>query len=410
MSPISPDNENLRQETQIRSPRVHPEAYEILLPMRPKSLFLVAFTMFAILNVSMMFINPIKFNREFYPYRGWLWWMVNDIKPTDTTYDVALLGSSLMVAAVTTADATSSGKPLDIILHHKSEYMDKQLALNGVPKQQTMNLSGPGQMPSDALLIFMALNDHLKEGSTVVYGLAPRDFFDSSFQSASDTESYKYLRRMIELHPRVNAHYHQYFWDKVNALLERGVYLYDRSAEIQTKWFHNMENFLVKLFPGYEDSTFTYWDRKALLPGYKGAEFHPRASMCAPEDLSKPHEFIDNTFEYFLRYRRPNPAVFDAQLYFLRKLSEECSKKKAKLIIVNMPITEVNMALLPRHHYQNYMTALKDFSKSYKVKFVDLNNPKIFPKTDFRDGVHMNAHGGMRFIELMAPEIASTRK
>ncbi len=406
-----PDKESLRQETQIQVPRVHPEAYEILMPMRPKSLFAIALAMFVALNAAMIFINPIQFNRKFFPYQGWLWWMVNDIKPQSTIYDVALLGSSVMVAAVTTADATSSGKPLDIILHHKSEYLDKQLAKNGIPNTKTMNLSGPGQMPSDALLIFMTLSDHLKENSTVVYGLAPRDFFDSSFQSASDTESYKYLRRMIELHPKVNAHFHQYFWDKVNALLERGVYLYDRSAEIQTKWLNNVHNALGSMMPEFwKKTTFTFWDRKALLPAYKAAEFHPGASMAEPEDLSKPPVFIDNTFEYFLRYRRPKPAVFDAQLYFLKQLSLKCKEKKANLIIVNMPITETNKAQLPRHHYQNYMTALKDFSNTFGVKFVDLNDSKQFPKSDFRDGVHMNARGGMKFIERIAPEIAGAQK
>ncbi len=406
-----PDTKSLRQETQIQAPRVHPEAYEILTPAyRKRSFFLVALAIFVALNAAMIFVNPIKFNREFYPYRGWLWWMVNDVKPQIINYDVALLGSSVMVAATTTADATSAGKSIDIILHHKSEYLDKQLAKNGKPNTQTMNLSGPGQMPSDALLIFMSLSERLKENSTVIYGLAPRDFFDSSFQSASDTEAYKYLRRMIELHPKVNAHYHQYFWDKVNALLERCVYLYDRSAEIQTKWFHNLENLLIQNFPNWENSTFTYWDRKVLLPSYKPTEYHPRASMCAPEDLTKEPVFIDNTFEYFLRYRRPNPAVFDAQLYFLKQLSLKCKEKKSKLVIVNMPITEVNMALLPRQHYQNYMTSLQDFSKTFGVTFIDMNDHKTFPKSDFRDGVHMNARGGMKFIELLAPKIAGESK
>jgi hypothetical protein len=77
-----------------------------------------------------------------------------------------------------------------------------------------------------------------------------------------------------------------------------------------------------------------------------------------------------------------------------------------KVLIVNMPLTKTNMALMPEGYYQEYLQVLQTTNDRYHCQLLDLNNDKSFETADFRDTAHMNASGGRKLIDRIVDRIS----
>src|SRR4051812_26813111 len=62
------------------------------------------------------------------PNKSWIWWAVSDFHKQSPTPDVVLLGSSLMLEALNSGDATYLHKPQNVSLHHTSSCLQDDLA------------------------------------------------------------------------------------------------------------------------------------------------------------------------------------------------------------------------------------------------------------------------------------------
>src|SRR5215470_9651366 len=150
---------------------------------RIKSCFLLALGLFVLLNALLSFYAPIQFDAFKFPYKGWDWWTINDLRRRAEVHNVALLGSSLMVSAVAGCDANFLNKNLDLANYHKCSYLDHRLRTTFGGSFDTFNLSAPGQMPSDAYLSLRAMVNCANRPDVVIYGIAPRDLIDSTLSS-----------------------------------------------------------------------------------------------------------------------------------------------------------------------------------------------------------------------------------
>jgi hypothetical protein len=154
---------------------------------------------------------------------------------------------------------------------------------------------------------------------------------------------------------------------------------------------------------------YTYWDRTRLLPRYKSGEIHPNAISTHPatQDEARKH-FRDNTAEYIERYRRPDAQTYRTQFYFLRKLAQLCRKERIELVIVNMPITRENIAVLKPENYYSYILALRNYAETQgMVACWDLNDFSIYNQGDYHDFVHLNAFGGAKFFDSLTDHLAA---
>lgn len=75
----------------------------------------------------------------------------------------------------------------------------------------------------------------------------------------------------------------------------------------------------------------------------------------------------------------------------------------ATVIVVNMPLRQDNLELMPPGFYELFKRTLKAECKNSGVSFLDLANN--FSPDDFEDGVHLNAHGGWKLINYLIPVI-----
>lgn len=370
--------------------------------------FCIAATIFLALNVIPQFTDTKNqvFNKFDHPCKGSVWYLVEDMRTTASTKaDIALLGSSLMVAAITNADATGDNKQIDLTTYHKATYLDKQLNKG----TNSVNLAVAGEMPSDALLILKATIDKLKPGATLVYGLAPRDFIDHDFKSPTDSEAYQLLHRVVPMQQELSDKYNISIWEKTNFWIEKSLFLSDNAIDIQMKMSKWGDTAIDTMFGKLDDSQYLvgtrFWDRQKLIPSYKMVERIPNAFILEPENLTKPPVYVDNTMEYVMRYRRPDMKAFANQVYFVQKIGELCKERGIKLKLVNMPITETNQNILPPALYKIYLTKMNELATANGAQFIDFNDHSEFQKSDFNDGVHMNARGSLKFVERLAKHL-----
>src|SRR5262249_6607891 len=156
-----------------------------------------------------------------YPVHTWTWWTVKNVRDRCSTIKsertekmrsnqkerseagerpdcrVVLLGSSLMVVAMAECDSTWLKERIDLTTYRDARYFDERIQHLFDRNPGTLNLSAPGQVPSDA---YLTLKFALKQGikpDLIVYGLAPRDFLDGTMQSPFDSECYRYLNRLV---------------------------------------------------------------------------------------------------------------------------------------------------------------------------------------------------------------------
>lgn len=387
--------ENLSQRQTGGQAESHPHIHHHVLP----STFMASALVFLVLNGALALLTPFTFDQYKFPYRGWSWWTFQDLKSERQVHNVALLGSSLMVSAVSGCDARFLKKPLDLTTYHKSAFLDKQLEKRFGGNFSTFNLSAPGQMPSDAYLSLRAMVNTAHRPDVVIYGLAPRDFIDSSLSSPTDTEPFRFLKRLSHIDDVAPGLFRSPL-GKLDWLIQKGTYLYEHALDIQLVGSETAEN-LVNAFIPAGKKTYSYWDRVKLLPNYKYGEIHPLAVIAQPQDPKK-SQYKDNTKEYLDRYKNPDPHNYQVQLYFLRKLAMFCKKERIELVLVNMPITPQNITILKPWIYLSYIAALRDFSHKYDVPAFEMNDFSIYERDDYHDSVHLNASGGTKFFEHVA--------
>lgn len=367
---------------------------------RLRSTFIVAMALFVGMNALLSFLFLSPFDPYRFNYRGWSWWTFNALRHQARVSNVVLLGSSTMVSALAGSDANYLGKTLDLTSHHRSQYLEDALKKRIAGDIETFSLAAPGQMPSDAYITLKAMVASATRPDVVIYGVAPRDFIDSTLSAPGDTDAFKYLTRIVNIDDVASRLFRSPF-AKLEWFIQRSVYLYGYSLDIRLILNDLTSSAIDFLLPRpWVRYPFTWWDRQRMIPNYLPAEIHPEAIMSGPVDRDTANgRYTDNTVEYLQRYKNPDVHTYKTQMFFLSQIAQFCHKERIELIIVNMPITLENIRLLKPGGYVGYLQGLNEFALRHDVKFFNLNDFSKYHKNDYHDSVHLNAFGGTKFFD-----------
>lgn len=373
-----------------------------------KSRFMQALALFLAINAGLAYFGTIKFDPYKFNYTGWTWWTLHDLRQRGEIHNIALLGSSTMVSAIAGSDANYLNKPLNLTEHHRLEYLNDRLSKHFGGAISTFSLAAPGQMPSDAYLFIKAMVASANRPDVVIYGVAPRDFIDSTLAGPNDTEPFKYLTRIVNIDD-VAGRVFRSPWARLDYFFGRHLFMYGYCLDFRMWAADLTTDFLNKIAPRpWTRTPFTWWDRMAMLPNYLPAEINPHAVISGPiTKQTAQSSYKDNTKEYLQRYRSPDPQTYKTQMFFLRKLAEYCHKERMELILVNMPITYYNANMLQPGIYLKYVQSLKDFACLNDIVFYDLCRFEKYGQEDFYDSVHLNAFGGQKFFDNLVTAIIS---
>ncbi len=363
--------------------------------------------LFVIANILLLAFQPLsKVDPDSLPAaHTWTWWATREYLDQANAPAVVLLGSSLMMHPVSRQDADFLNKDLDYVHHHKSAYLESSLTkLTGSNKLSCFNYALPGSMISDNYMVARALFSGDKKPKMLVLGLSLRDFIDSGVNCPAATPPFRYLKRFVNINDIVNLAMPQ-IWQRIDYNVGNMVYLYNKKLDTQVLLSEYVKAALGPLMRNIcVPSLIEKLDPAKNLPSNLRSEVEENMFIVKTH---QPYSWEDNSKEYIKRYRMKNTGMFDIQAKFLSQLLAYCKAQNIAVLIVNMPLTPKNMALMPAGYYNHYLSKLKESAVANDSPLVDLNSRSDFKETDFYDTSHMNATGGKKLLDRIAETIAS---
>jgi hypothetical protein len=321
---------------------------------------------------------------------------VNGFKNLPQRPTVVLLGSSLVMHPFWAMDVELDSKLEDIFHHHVSTTLVNTLAAHGHPNQHVYSLAVFGEMASDAYIFVNELLKGNKKPDVLVFCIAPRDFGDSFLTAPFATFTFRKLVGLSNFAPYADA-YLPGWQDKADFVATHVCYFYGKRWRLQHEINKGFDR-LLRLAgidtsgSSLDQSSFKTKDQ----PGFQ--------MIGMTKD-----RWNNSEKEYRQRYRGMGDKDFAVQMGFLKKLLEQCRSRGIKVVLVNMPLTDINRNLLPPNFYDDvFRPRIKELAEqSENAQFIDLGESKDFVYGDYWDTSHLNNIGGHKLLHHIVPAIES---
>jgi len=370
--------------------------------------FIAALVLF--LGVNLTF--KVSFHPDPYslPEHSFIWWAVHDYQQLKQEPDIVLFGSSLMLAAVNQGDATHYRKLVDTATHHQCSYLEELLKKEYGQGISTFCFAIGGQMASDVYAIGANFITDRFKPRTVIWGIAPRDLIDAAFPGPITSDTALYMNKIAG--KEVIADHHKSLITVVDQFLSRALFLYRVRQDLISIFRQTMRSIQVQQMKWLlaicnNTSASPPPGRSVMLRELMNPRDGTMGDIEVGEWLiganAEPSKTLkDNTHEYMMRYNPFKPKTFALQREYLEKFLRMQKDLGVKVILVNMPLTGVNMSLLSDSIYDLYLNTIKDTAAKYGASVVNLNGDSHFAQCDFFDTAHLNGIGSQKFIERLS--------
>jgi hypothetical protein len=328
--------------------------------------------------------------------------VVKSYRSEPKTPDVALLGSSLIEVPSIEAAAIAVNKPVDRLTHHRCDYLEKELATRIGAKPTVVSLAVGGEMASDAYLIAKRLLVGARAPRAIIYGIGPRDFQDNLMPGIDSSETFKLLSSIEDIPDLWQAH--QLSPEKKLALtIESLSGFWGNRNQLASFTTQSLTNRVAPLFPQMTRSL-SAAPVKTDVRSFIGGLIAPGKAVWHPDD----EYMLQN---YLSRYNPVAPDQMKTQLGYLNRLLQLCKERKTPIMIVNMPLGEINQKVMAPGFYAKYLNETEKICHEQHVPYVNLNVSPLNSKTNFLDTVHLNPTGSAQLFSIMSkvvdPSIAS---
>lgn len=354
-------------------------------------------------NAVLCLVQPLaKVDPKLLPAtHTWTWWATKEFFEQKAPPPVILLGSSLLMHSVSRQDADYLNKDLDYVHHHCSVYLEDQLKKR-FPDQVNItcfNFSLPGDLVSDDYMIARGLLRGESKPKYIILGLSLRDFIDNAVNCPGTTPPFRYLKRFTDIDDIVDLAMPK-FWQQFDYRFGKFFYLWGKKLDIQVLLEQNTKASLVPIAASLGmPSLLNELDYRKHVPSDLHSEVEEGMAIIKPRI---PVAFDANFADYRRRCGSPNDRMFRIQSIFFDKLVNLCKQEKISLIVLNMPLTPENVAIMPKGSYERYLAYVQQTTSAAGFRFLDLNCYPRFDHGDFYDTAHMNSRGGKKLLDILA--------
>jgi len=378
-----------------------------------RSRFLVALASFVMLSAGLASISFGKTDPADFPVNTWTTWAIKDFLSDQKKPDVVFMGSSLMLVPLDGTDADHLNRRIDGSAHHKSVYFEDKFKQYSGQKVASYNFALPGEMPSDAALITRFLLKGEKAPKVLVYGVGPRDFMDNLLPSPAATDPFQYLSRFGDWSNRVDLIVPQW-QERLNYELGRAFYTYGAKNQLAQNSDRVIQGVLDEVAPApktEKTKAELVAMRRLLLPDYHPFEINRDECFFRPESQSARPKFEDNISEYRKRYKTLKMETFNGQMQFLADILDTAKERQVHVLLVAMPITDINRNLLSDQSWNLYRNNLRKLAANHQdsATFFDMQETKAFNIADFQDTVHLHSGGGAKLLDMIAKIMAQDK-
>ncbi len=332
---------------------------------------------------------------------------------------VVLLGSSLVMFPFWAMDAAFNPAIEDIAHYHKSKALEAALGDTGTGELKNtgvFSLASAGQMSSDTYLYASEFLKGKNKPDVIVWGIAPRDFSDDNVKSPMSTVSFKQIVGLGNFNNYAETFLPR-FEDKAEFVANHSCFLYGRRWRLQKEAERALEKVSATVAkvagaPVAADAA-TASGASIGLPKLANlaAPLKPSnfsaAQMAALLAGTAEQRWETSTKEYRGRYKNIAERDMNVQMDCLEKTLKICKERDIKVVLVNMPLTNLNQSLMAEGFYDRFSKQVQTVAAKYgkDVTFVDRSHDSKFQDADFWDTVHMNHVGGSKLIGDIVPAI-----
>jgi len=332
------------------------------------------------------------------------WWLARLYLASEPAADVVVCGSS-QIGGLQAADANTSGAIVDLTSNRSCLTLENDLVKRIGLKPSVFLSALPGAMISDHFVIGRALYS-TRPPSIVVLTVSPRDFIDNTLSVAGATDSYRYFSQYNDMGAYTNLAFHEP-WSRLN---------YFVSTELPLR---RLTPVLQKILAGLQGNhpptptslahgqiePVTAGDQLKLVTGAYGGNLRPGQAVLRP---NMPKIYVDNTVDYMHRYANSYPSSYSIQLRFMKEFLADLKNRGVKVLVVGMPLTVKNRALLSSNFWQGFRHKIALRCEESGATYLDLSDSKDFEAGDFCDTVHLNADGGAKLANRISGAIADS--
>ncbi len=326
-----------------------------------------AVVLFALVNMSCFFASELY--RRFRGYYTGCDYIMRSFKQAKPEPNIVLLGSSIMRTPFHLADKEHSYYVPEYNQYCRSRTLQNVLRSSGLDKSDVFDLAIDGSMVSDVFLVHKTFLSGANAPKWIVYGLAPRDLLDNLLSKETRTPLFDRLFDLKDIW-MTKSLFNISLQEKLDLTLEKLFTIYGIRSDIQQS--------IVNVVRDISENGLSYRQTKPFVDTY----------TMRKEVSSK------NIRIYRQRYKTFQSAKFEKQKLFLEALCKESTNNGTKILLVNMPLTQDIIKLIPVEAHNAYNHTLTETAKLPGVFLLDLQNSKEFPKDCFDDLVHLNGYGG----------------
>ncbi len=364
----------------------------------------VAWAVVALLSVDLFCrVNWQNLPLDHYasPNRSMVWWTVDDYRKQAKNPDVVLIGSSLLMHALHGGDAEYLQVSQNEVFHHKAAMLEDLLRKRTGVQVNSFAFALAGQMASDAYALSTTLFTQEKKPKAIIYSIAPRDLMDNTLASPASTEIFRFMNKLGGAKD-VSWEGRKGLWEKVEYFVENGSALYEH------------RHYFVYLQQRYAKSMLRLIGFKNNDEVHTPFALRRLAMLELPEDTGSNERFAqpglkanytDNSDEYIKRYQPFKPGPFQTQVSYLDKMLTYCQAQGIEVVLVNMPLTEDNLKLMPPGTYELYKKNVTELAAKHNDQFIDLQDSRQFDKSLYCDTAHMTGKGGLKFFNTLAEKL-----
>ena len=336
--------------------------------------------------------------------------------PTDSHPDLLVLGASVAIGSAYDADKTAGYLKTDISradyvgMDHLSEEVFKQTG----KRFSAANLSCYGSMCCDTWAILKKVIEFKKTPRVVVYETISRDYFDASLPPAGESPYYRY---MSELHPKTDAQgVFKPFVAVIDGIQSSRVFNAISLILADDQVFSSQERMRKSIDSIFCAVSNLYGNRLTIssrVMNYAGAFFNKKdsafnAALVAQMEHKKKNPYADLSSTMSGSYQvdeTPQLKRYEQERIYALKLAKLCKENGIRLVLVNMPSQPGYKALRPYGLKDKCPSEIFELARANGAEVVDLDNAKDFPPAEFKDDLHLNAHGSMKLNRMIAEQL-----
>lgn len=340
------------------------------------SKFVLALFAFLLTNVSLQ----VLMSGPIYRYANLLFRQNQEVMKELAKGDfsgIAFIGSSVIEVPLALLDGRHGWAPRPV---NVEKFLGQALHKESVCRDFSLEAG----LISDQYLVLHEFAQGRMRPDTVLFGIAPRDFYDTRWPLRSQTCTFRALGTFSR--PLVCAKYLDNFNEYGEYFLFNSVFLY------------RMRSLVI--------GGFNIWLHKFMPAPATGVAVAEQAGPATQKD--EPNEEVRRMTASLTEYRSCYCGIdrspkYQQQMQFFGEALSFARSASLKVLLVNLPLTAQNKELLPPGMYDRFRRDVKSAVDKSGTLFLDLSEDKDFTTDDFYDSAHLGEKGCRKFLQKAVP-------